>query len=171
MKKLRITFVILFMLFLILNYRATCQNSGFDLKTGFSVPEMFHIGSAYHFNNNLRIEIKLGSNFVPDDIYNTSTLIYGWHFGKTSAKSERKPWSLNYSYSIMYRNNSHREGYLSYFSLYVSRDFFITKKWFLQPEFGPSIPAFDNTFIKDHHYGGYNLSFIIKFGFNVGYKL
>ena len=105
MKKLRITFVILFMLFLILNYRATCQNSGFDLKTGFSVPEMFHIGSAYHFNNNLRIEIKLGSNFVPDDINNTATLIYGWHFGKTSTLGERKPWSLNSSYTLRDRKS------------------------------------------------------------------
>jgi hypothetical protein len=171
MKKLPITFVILFILILKLNYRAISQTSGFDLKAGFSVPEMFHFGSMFHFPENQLVGIKLGSNFVPGDIYNTATLIYGRHFGKKSAKSERKPWSLNYSYSITYRNNSHREGYLSYFSLYVSRDFFITKKWFIETELGPSIPAFDNTFIKDDHYGGYNLPVIIKFGFNVGFKL
>lgn len=154
MKRLPNSFVILFILILMLNYRATSQTSEFDLKAGFSVPEMFHFGSVYHFPENQQAGIKLGSNFVPGDIYNTATLIYGWHFRKTSTLGERKPWSLNSSYTITYRNNSHREGYLSYFSFYVTRDFFITKKWFIEPELGPSIPAFDNTFIKDGKYGG-----------------
>lgn len=171
MKKLPITFVILFILILELNYRAISQTSGFDLKAGFSVPEMFHIGSAFHFNNNQRIEIKLGSNFVPGNIYNTATLIYGWHFGKTSTLSERKPWSLNSSYTLSFVNNSQEEGYSSLISLYFSRDIFLTKRWFIQPELGCAIPAFNNTFIKDEMYEGYNLPFIVKFGLNVGYKL
>jgi hypothetical protein len=171
MKKLPITFVILFNLYFMLNFRAISQTSGFDLKAGFSVPEMFHFGSAYHFSNNQRIEIKLGSNFVPEDIYNTATLIYGWHLGKTSAKGERKPWSLNPSYTLSFVNNSQVEGYSSFINLYFSRDIFLTKRWFIQPELGWAIPAFNNTFIKDDMYEGYNLPFIIKFGFNVGYKL
>ncbi len=171
MKKLPNSFVIIFILLLILNYRATCQTSGFDLKAGFSVPEMYHLGSAYHFNNNQRIEIKLGSNFVPGDIYNTATLIYGWHFGKTSTLGERKPWSLNSSYTLSFVNNSQEEGYSSFINLYFSREIFLTKRWFIQPELGCAIPAFNNTFIKGEMYEGYNLPFIIKFGFNVGYKL
>jgi hypothetical protein len=42
---------------------------------------------------------------------------------------------------------------------------------FIQPELGWAIPAFNNTFIKDEMYEGYNLPFIIKFGLNIGYKL
>lgn len=143
----------------------------FDLSAGISNPETFNIGGRFHYNNTGRFDIKLGTNFNFDDIYYSATLNHCWYFGAPGKKTNHKMWGFNSAYTLSFVNNEHREGYASFLSFFFSREFRIVYKLFIEPELGITIPVFNNTYIKDEHYEGYNIPLFPKFGINVVYKL
>ncbi len=140
-----------------------------DISAGFSIPETFNLGGRWQYNNNGSLHLKLGSNFNINDIYYSATVNHCWCFGKLSKKTNKRMWGFNTGYTLSFVNNSHREGYSSFLNLYFSREFKLADKLFIEPELGASFPAFNNTFIKDDHYEGYNLMIIAKFGINMIY--
>ncbi len=143
--------------------------SRLDISAGFSIPETFNLGGRWQYNNNGRLHLKLGSNFNINDIYYSATVNHCWCFGKLSKKTNKRMWGFNTGYTLSFVNNSHREGYSSFLNLYFSREFKLADKLFIEPDLGASFPAFNNTFIKDDHYEGYNLMIIAKFGINMIY--
>ncbi len=103
--------------------------------------------------------------------YYSATLGHGWYFGKESKKIGQKMWSINTSYTLSFRNNTHREGYNSFASLFFARDFALTKRLLIQPELGASILVFDRTYIKDDLDGGYNIPVVPEIAVNLIYRL
>lgn len=169
MKRLVILFIIT--IFVIHTFVSHAQDnpSRLDISAGLSIPEAFNLGGRWQYNNNGRLHFKLGSNFNFNDIYYSATVNHCWCFGKLNTLTNKRMWGFNTGYTLSFVNSSHREGYSSFLNFYFSREFKLAGKFFIEPELGVSIPAFNNTFIKDDHYEGYNLPVILKFGINMIY--
>ncbi len=170
MKPSFFTVIIIFFLFQSTFSTAREKSGKLDLSAGYSIPEICHFGLRYNYQPTRRIDFRLGTNLLPDDYY-SATLNHAWYFGKLNEKSGQKHWTVNSAVTASYRSNHHREGYLSYFSLFFAREFMLSKKWFIQPEAGASHLISDNTKIMDGLYEGYTIRVTPRFGVSMILKL
>jgi hypothetical protein len=159
-------------LYLIISFTGYSQNK-IGFKLGASIPEGYHAGILFQYNQNNRIDISYGTDlkFTQNNKFNIYSIYHAFFLGKTSKKTQTKLWALNFGLSYLYEDNAHERRNNLYMNIFGSRDIPLTKKLILHPELGVSFLIYDKNQIKDEMYEGNNYTVIPKFGLSLIYIL
>jgi hypothetical protein len=144
-----------------------------DLVAGASIPELYHIGVRFHYIPKARIDLNLGSDFNigENGRLDAVTLNHGYYFGKTNQKVNHKTWSINTGFSLLMEKKTDGEPMFMYFNLFLSKEFPITSKLFIQPELGASYFLFEHSSNPDYYSLDYHMRLIPKFGLNLFFRI
>lgn len=146
------------------------KTDNIDLAIGASIPELYRAGIRFHYIRNARLDFNFGSDFNDDEngILYSVTLNHAYYLGKPSPKANRKLWSVNSGISFLMERTPQEKSTAAYINLYLSREFPITKKLFIQPEIGASYFLFEQIVEQgDILSDGDRTKIIPKFGLNL----
>jgi hypothetical protein len=145
-----------------------------DLVIGASMPEQYHCGIGFHYIPNARIDFNFGSDFKNDDngrLYEV-TINHAYYFGKVNPEVNKKSWSINSGFSLLIEKVPQEKSTAAYVNLFFAQELPITKKIFIQPEFGASYFLFEQIVNQDNIViSGYRTRIIPKLGLSLIMKI
>jgi len=145
-----------------------------DLVIGTSMPEQYHMGIRIHYIPNARLDFIFGSDL--NDDYNgtlyAATVNHAFYFGKVNSKINRELWSVNTGVSFLLEQTVQLKSTSGYLNLFFARELPITKRIFIQPEFGASYFLFEEIVNQDNFaIKGHRIRITPKYGLNLIVKL
>lgn len=149
------------------------KHKSYDVEIGVSVPELYHAGLGYNYNDRGKIEFKLGVDFgtFDDETLKALTLNHSWYFGKLNSMVNKATWSLNTGGTMMVEKYEEESSYVFYLNLYVCKDLPISRKFFVRPELGASYFLCEKSAPNVEFNEGYRIRLIPKFGLSLFYKI
>ena len=145
-----------------------------NLVIGACMPEQYHLGIRSHYIPNARLDFDLGSDFNDDAdgrLY-VATVNHAYYLGKVNSKIKRKVWTINTGFSFLLEETVELKSTAGYVNLFLAREIPITKRIFIQPEFGLSYFLFEEL-VDQNNYAvrGHRTRIIPKLGLNLIIKI
>ena len=145
-----------------------------DLLIGASLPVLYHCGIGFHYVPNARLDINLGSDFNNDNngrLYEL-TFNHAAYFGNIDPKVHSKLWSVNSGFSFLVEQSTIEKSTAAYLNIFFAHELPVTKKLFVQPEFGASYFLFEHVVDEAENISSRTRTRIIpKLGINLILKI